>query len=445
MPISRLLLENVRCFAGCNVVPIRPLTLLIGENSSGKTSLLTALGAYIGEKLSFPFSPDFNTPPFQLGRFEDIVTHTSGEQEDFFSIGIEVTPGGYPGFKFPLQMISRFRNDNGRAVLETFAFHAPRVILGVMQEEGRWMLIRRFSRDEQSELKHGLDDLADPAFLARRSLHRTELIVPMEVFRTVPLEGAIYYLLHEKGKRNPKYQDVVLRDLRFPLRIPPAQSEKSPRSYHLAPIRAMPQRTYESYGELITPEGGHVPFVIERQSRLGSQLIKSLRRFGKASGLFSGVSVRRFGEPRGSRFVINMRVGGFARNILDVGYGVAQVLPPVVDSLRLPNGSFITLQQPEVHLHPRAQAELGSFFCALVANDHKTFLIETHSDYLVDRIRTEVRKGRLSHDAVVICFLELKKGVAVIHNVLVGPDGSLVDPPQSYSEFFIEEALSVLE
>lgn len=441
MPISRLLLENVRCFAGCNVVPIRPLTLLIGENSSGKTSLLTALGAYIGEKLSFPFSPDFNAPPFQLGRFEDIVTHTSGEQEDFFSIGIEVTPGGYPGFNFPLRMLSRFRNDNGRPVLETFAFHAPRVILGVIQEEGRWMLIRRFSRDEQSELRHGLDDLADPAFLARRSLHRTKLSMPMEMLRTMPLGSAIYFLLQQKAKRNPMNQDTVMRGLSTRL----LQSGGSSRSYHLAPIRAMPQRTYESYGELITPEGGHVPFVIERQSRLGSQLIESLRRFGKASGLFSGVSVRRFGEPRGSRFVINMRVGGFARNILDVGYGVAQVLPPVVDSLRLPNGSFITLQQPEVHLHPRAQAELGSFFCALVANDHKTFLIETHSDYLVDRIRTEVRKGRLSHDAVVICFLELKKGVAVIHNVLVGPDGSLVDPPQSYSEFFIQEALSVLE
>src|SRR5881396_1662040 len=74
-------------------------------------------------------------------------------------------------------------------------------------------------------------------------------------------------------------------------------------------------------------------------------------------------------------------------NLVDVGYGVSQALPILVDTLQRPAADEVfLLQQPEVHLHPRAQAELGSFFVSQ-AGKKRRFVIETHSDYLVDRVR----------------------------------------------------------
>src|SRR4051794_5411653 len=80
-------LEHVRSFAKYRDIPIRPLTLLVGQNSSGKSTLLAAVSAIFGNK--FPARPDFNAPPFSLGTFETIVTHKGGRygRDESFTIG----------------------------------------------------------------------------------------------------------------------------------------------------------------------------------------------------------------------------------------------------------------------------------------------------------------------------------------------------------------------
>ena len=93
------------------------------------------------------------------------------------------------------------------------------------------------------------------------------------------------------------------------------------------------------------------------------------------------------------------RVKGPFRNLIDVGYGVSQVLPIVTELLR-PNGAKQFLfQQPEVHLHPSAQASLGSLFCTVAASGRQ-LIVETHSDHLIDRVRMDVRDGTtgITHD-----------------------------------------------
>jgi predicted ATPase len=106
---------------------------------------------------------------------------------------------------------------------------------------------------------------------------------------------------------------------------------------------------------------------------------------------------------------------------------------------------MLLLQQPEVHLHPRAQAALGSFFVQLVATQKKKFVIETHSDFLVDRIRREVAKGVLSSDAVRILFFERRHGVTKIYSIAIDGYGNLRGAPSTYRQFFLEEEDALLE
>ena len=83
---------------------------------------------------------------------------------------------------------------------------------------------------------------------------------------------------------------------------------------------------------------------------------------------------------------------GRKRNLIDVGYGVSQVLPLLVELLPILSGaSLFLLQQPEVHLHPSAQAALGSLFCTTVRASGRQLIVETHSEYIIDRIRMDIR------------------------------------------------------
>jgi hypothetical protein len=168
-----------------------------------------------------------------------------------------------------------------------------------------------------------------------------------------------------------------------------------PEPYAVAPIRTKPHRTYDPIRDVPGPEGEHVPMVLANLS-LGSperwnDLIAQLRTFGKSAGLLEKVAVKRKGKKSSDPFQIHIGVGRFEFNIKDVGYGVSQALPILVDTILAARNSTLLLQQPEVHLHPRAQAELGSFLAAQASQKEKKFTIETHSDYLIDRIRMDVR------------------------------------------------------
>jgi hypothetical protein len=141
------------------------------------------------------------------------------------------------------------------------------------------------------------------------------------------------------------------------------------RPYAFAPIRTSPKRTYEPFIDSPSPEGAHVPMVLasiaSKQARRWSSIRTAMDNFGRESGLFSDVEIRRLGSNKSDPFQILVRPTKQAFNLTDVGYGVSQVLPIIVDSLNNSKESIFLLQQPEVHLHPRAQAELGSFFLTL--------------------------------------------------------------------------------
>jgi predicted ATPase len=169
-----------------------------------------------------------------------------------------------------------------------------------------------------------------------------------------------------------------------------------------------------------------------------------LSEFGSGSGLFDGIEIVNKGKKESDPFQIGIKSGGSVSNLIDVGYGVSQALPILVDTIQRSLASeFFLLQQPEVHLHPRAQAELGSFFAKQVGKQRR-FVIETHSDYLVDRIRMEVRRKQLKPEDVSLLYFERNKREATIHNLELDRNGSIMDPPPGYRQFFLNEGRDLL-
>ena len=224
--------------------------------------------------------------------------------------------------------------------------------------------------------------------------------------------------------------------------------EKLPKPIPIAPLRSKPKRTYDPVRETTSPEGEHIPMLMMRLDRTDnsrwSKLHDDLVSFGKESGLFSDIAVKRHGRQMSDPFQLQVKVRtGSRANIMDVGYGVSQSLPILVD-VRSHRNSIFLLQQPEVHLHPRAQAELASLFVASYKKNHNYFMIETHSDYIVDRIRILTKKGLVDPDDVSILYFAPQRNAVKIHNISLDMNGDLEGVPDGYRDFFIRESDQLL-
>lgn len=143
-----------------------------------------------------------------------------------------------------------------------------------------------------------------------------------------------------------------------------------------------------------------------------------------------------------------VEMGGF-RNVVHIGIGVAQSLPIVVGALDS-RGPFLAVEQPELHLHPAAQARLGDLFVAK-AKQERLFLIETHSETLMLRIFRRIRETtrnklpqqglELTKDDVSLLFVVAGEGGAQIKPIRLDDQGKFVDPVPGG---FFEEGFSEL-
>ena len=211
-----------------------------------------------------------------------------------------------------------------------------------------------------------------------------------------------------------------------------------------------PRRTYDLISSSPEWEGVNVPLNLATLSRGDKEswkkLQSSLQEFGRSAELFDEIIVKNYGEggPDDPFQVLVkefIRGGdGHFRNLVDVGYGISQIMPIVTELKRRERTPMFLLQQPEIHLHPTAQAALGDFFCDFVSRG-KQLVVETHSDYIVDRIRMNVRDGEsdLSVNDVLILFFERKGADVKIHPIHFDKEGNVLKTPDGYRRFFMEE------
>ena len=221
------------------------------------------------------------------------------------------------------------------------------------------------------------------------------------------------------------------------------------RPYAGAPVRSKPRRTYDPSRTTPDPEGDYVPMYLAnvyfQERRTWNALKGALENFGRAAGLFDEISIRQLGKRESEPFQVQVRkfgggLKGPRRNLIDVGYGVSQVLPVITELLRRDAPPLFLLQQPEVHLHPSAQAALGSLFCQ-AAGPYSQLIIETHSDHLLDRVRMDVRDGatRLKPEDVSVLYFERGELDVRIHSLRLDEEGNVLGEPEGYRRFFMEE------
>ena len=220
------------------------------------------------------------------------------------------------------------------------------------------------------------------------------------------------------------------------------QSMSMEKIYSFEPIRSKPQRTYDPLSEVISSDGADVPTMLINMSRKDPKEWQRLREqlvaFGQSSGLFTDIIVRKLGTSMGDPFQLQFKIRKQEgnRNMTDIGYGVSQILPILARLLSAPRPVRFLVQQPEVHLHPKAQAELSSLLISLKEQRRHQFIIETHSDAMIDRARIEIMKGNISPEDVSLIYLEPSDDSVDVHNITFDAQANFLGAPRRIQRFF---------
>jgi predicted ATPase len=140
-------------------------------------------------------------------------------------------------------------------------------------------------------------------------------------------------------------------------------------------------------------------------------------------------------------------------DITDVGFGISQILPIIVQGFWSVKNSLTMIEQPEIHLHPKMQADLADLFIDITGIEKplyeknklelpkKHLLIETHSEYLLKRLRRRISEGKISANDVAIYFVEPQKNdniSAKIKEIEISEDGTF-DWPHDFYEGELKE------
>ena len=453
--------RNYRCFGdNPQTARLAPLTLFVGENSSGKTSLMAMLRALWDAAIDDRV-PDFKEAPYDLGSFNEIAHHRGarGSRAESFEGRIQV--------RLPQR---RSPSNNGRSLELCVTFEeqwsAPVPVSRRYSCGGYW--VTQFWHDSKGRQA----EIGTPQGRWRMSIGGSSVdskpgrptvpIWPIDrlffsLRTSLEREGGAFEVEALEGSPDLTRDDVSELNKRFqPLqyRAGGGRRVQTSRPFATAPVRSRPERTYDPRRSSADALGDYVPTYLAQLSQRDTQAWGALRarleEFGHDAGLFDEIRVRHLGKTDVDPFQVQVRkfdyrTKGPFRSLVDVGYGISQVLPVALELLRADGPNTLLLQQPEVHLHPSAQAALGTLLCKVAGNlrtsANRQLIVETHSDYIIDRVRMAVADPTqaIRPDDVSLVYFE-RRGLEVsLHSISVDEFGNVVDAPPGYRQFFLDE------
>ena len=534
-------LTNFKAFGETVTIPIRPLTLIFGANSSGKSSILQSL-LLLKQTLEEAKNPNTALLPkgslVDLGTYSDFV-HRQDIGRDFeFRVRFDLESRGHTGtadasserekgLLSQREQAIEILNDAGvmNAGL-TFRFsydeekHAavspPRMALTIGDERqplisdiGRKLTINfesEFWRQWWNNIKERFDGLLNLAYDVKLGGEKCEISELREILQNSQLEDVINDLREmNRSLSYAKYKNFIPDSANLFNRLPKRKQsifnaqlcimtnyptedgntadygeidflnfQKEPdRSIrevvthlclplpqfleslvYLGPLRSQPEHYYEYSGDLseyVGQRGENFPSILLENPDVLKKTNEDLERLGVRYRLKTS---RLLHEDRSPSSIFSLHLTDtntyITASIRDVGFGISQALPIVLQN-QLSKKKTLLIEQPEIHLHPAHQAELGDMFIRSALGKQKnTLLLETHSENLILRILRRIREtndNELPEDLppirpenVAILYVQPGENGAQVIEIPVTEDGDFTRPwPQGFFDERVEE------
>lgn len=434
--LTQMRIKNFKAWQDTGEMRLAPLTVVFGTNSSGKSSLghlLLALkqtvmstdrkrALHLGDK----------STPIDLGTFDDCVFgHASDKALEFML-----------RWQLPQKMVVRNAENHGESYegnrLELSAT-IGRDKAGQPQTAGfRYRLLH----DGQEKLHIGH---------ARKDTAGTLTCEPMQLKHAVGRKWPA-----EAPEKFYRFTDRTLlryQNADFLAEFALATERLLSHFYYLGPLREYPSRTYGWAGD--TPAdvgklGDQTIAAVLAAAREGRRLNRGpgrkLKRFDEFIaawledlGVIDSFEIKPVAAGRKEYEVLVRTHRGTAQvKLTDVGFGVSQVLPALVQAFYAPPGSVVWMEQPEIHLHPLAQANLAdAFISAVQASENgqprqTQLIVESHSEHFLTRLQLRVAEGVIQPDDVAIYYVRRKGTAAELEPLQVDMFGEIANWPENF-------------
>lgn len=477
--LHRFGLTHFKSFNETAFLPIQPITVLAGLNSSGKSSVIDALlllkQTLLAEKrVAERIILDWTGPFFEVDIFSEMVYDKDYDGD--FTLSFEV---------FYSVHSQHLQNEHIKAHLPS---NIDRFFVRVDFKFGYF----KHSDEQHIEpdiLLTAFSEMDKEPFIKLRIISSPWIEVAElynsknEIIKSADLDSAIdfsYFLPVWEERENlitsPDEKErfeiyTVYRDL-FQPAIQTIQDELLYHLKYLGPLREAPQRNYRQKhlrGDDVGAKGEDAVLLLQRYWTRQVEFVELPQNEGKivsweklrpvkmSLGQAVNEALRWLGmqklKPQKHFSSIQANFATLSNEdtwvtIADVGFGVSQILPVLTHGLLSDTDSLLIFEQPEIHLHPRAQARLGELLVCL-ARTGRRIIIETHSDHLINRLRRVVAEDlsdQLSN-LVSIVFVQpphLKEG-AKLEPLRVNEEGIIENWPPGFLAETAEDSKAIVK
>lgn len=435
--LTHLRIKNFKAWKDTGSIRLAPLTVLFGANSAGKSSLghlLLALqqtarstdrkrALHLGDASSL----------IDLGTFTDCLHGHDLKQPLSFELGWTLPKD--LDVRDPLQADSRYQGD-------CMSLDVTMVANRAQQPEVQALRYALASGDEEV-----LDVVLERDNKSKLNLTSTHYGFKMADGRKWPLEEP------EKFYRLSDTSIARYKNAGFLADFALATESMLERISYLGPLRSHPQRIYQWSGDTPASVGQMGEYAVaailaaqgegRRLNRKGGGRTKDFAEFIAAwlkdLGVIHDFALRPVAKGRKEYEVL---VKTHARSpevkITDVGFGISQVLPALVQAFYCPPHSTVWMEQPEIHLHPQVQAELADvFISATLAREGGTprdvqLIVESHSEHLLNRLQRRVAEGMVAPEDVAVYFCRRTGSATELEPLQLNMFGEIENWPEHF-------------
>ncbi|MBE8577480.1 AAA family ATPase [Vibrio sp. OPT18] len=406
------------------------INIISGQNSGGKSSLIHAL-LFLKQNIEDRHEREalkFNKPLLSLGRFEDITSKNHNDGIMKFSFILDREEFVEKSF-YVSRRVKELLSNIGK-VIYTVEFESKRQNVG-HRTYIRSITISLFDLgDKEQQIKYKRTRGEDFTLSFSDNFDQYYIITDDSFdINNAEIKTKISvgdFLLSHSHVR------VTHNDNNLWLRLPivdittRAISKKFENIYYIGPLRESPKSYYyfeDSGSSLVGTRGEYTPQFLAKHQKdkvefyeyesneiTSSSILESTRYwicdFFK---LASDISLEK--DKNGVLYQVKLSLpnSNTKVSINNVGFGISQVLPIIVQSMALPEKSILILEQPEIHLHPTVQAKIFDFLHALHKKGIST-IVETHSDHLITRMRRRVAESESELEKIInLIFVEYSK------------------------------------
>ncbi len=406
--ITHIRVKNFKSWQDSDEVKLAPLTGFFGTNSSGKSSLLQMLlllKQTVGQDEVLFFGDEKSL--VNLGNFQEVIHgHELGNElylgmscKLSHSVSYHLTTTLWQMLSFTFDTV--IREVNGNQAIKDFRYKSLLGIGEIVWEDNNLLVSNRNSIPIRVQNCYGLPSSENsdvPEVLTRFTSVFEELF------------SHVYYL--------------------GPTRVHPQRhyhwERTHPKEIDMWGNKAVDALLSARVRQLTTAHNGKSVPIEERISKWLQNL--------ELAYSFSLV-------PKGSLDDTNYEIrirktqNSAEVTLADMGHGIADLFPLLVHCCYVPEGSTLILEQPGIHLHPKAQANLADLLIEAITERNLQILIESHSEHLLNRLQRRIAEEKISVDKIALYFCRNEEGISKIDRLKMDEFGNITNwPPKFFGD-----------